>query len=207
VAARPAGEEASLRNESYRQGVAELPYPEPPLADERVLLRPWVELEVPAALLARENAAGELGWPDEALFTAQDARRFFLEQENARRAGEELHFAFVDPASPTKVLGGGSLYAIDRRHGRAAVGYWVLPEARGHGIATHAVRLLARHAFEGLQVARLELTCGPENEASKRVAEHCGFTREGVLRSHIAHAAGRRDTVIYSLLAGELVAA
>jgi hypothetical protein len=52
--------------------------------------------------------------------------------------------------------------------------------------------------------ARLELTCGPDNEASQRVAERCGFVREGLLRSHIPFKAARRDTVIYSLLPGEL---
>ncbi len=183
----------------------ELRYPDRPLADEVVLLRPWAELEVPAALLARGESVDQLEWPDEASITARAARRFFLEQEEARRRGEELHFAFVEPASPARVIGGGSLYAIERGHGRASIGYWVLPEARGHGIATHAVRLLARHAFAKLEIARLELTCGPENEASQRVAEHCGFTREGVLRAHIPYRGGRRDTVMFSLLAGELL--
>lgn len=182
----------------------DLRYPDEPLADEVVLLRPWAELEVPAALLARSEAVDDLEWPDEASITAQAARRFFLEQEEARRRGEELHFAFVEPTSPARVIGGGSLYAIERSHGRASVGYWVVPEARGHGIATHAVRLLARHAFAELDIARLELTCGPENEASQRVAEHCGFTREGVLRAHIPYRGGRRDTVMFSLLTGEL---
>jgi RimJ/RimL family protein N-acetyltransferase len=75
---------------------------------------------------------------------------------------------------------------------------------RGHGAATRAVRLLARWAFDDLGIARLELTCGPDNTASQRVAERCGFTREGVLRSHMPFKGGRRDTVMFSLLPGEL---
>jgi RimJ/RimL family protein N-acetyltransferase len=51
---------------------------------------------------------------------------------------------------------------------------------------------------------RLELTRGPDNEASQHVAEHCGFSREGLLRSHVPFKGARRDSVIYSLLAGEL---
>lgn len=187
--------------------MSELRFPDPPLADAVVLLRPWAELDVPAALIERSDASVDrFQWPHDARYTEADARQFFIEQEQARLRGEELHFAFVTPASPSEVLGGGSLYAVDPRHGRAAVGYWLAPQARGHGIATHAVRLLARHAFEKLEIARLELTCAPDNLASQRVAERCGFTREGVLRSHIPYKGGRRDTVIYSLLAGELAA-
>src|SRR5215211_5105964 len=54
------------------------------------------------------------------------------------------------------------------------------------------------------RLARLELTCGPDNRASQGVAERCGFTREGVLRSHMPFKGTRRDTVVFSLLPGEL---
>jgi RimJ/RimL family protein N-acetyltransferase len=57
-----------------------------------------------------------------------------------------------------------------------------------------------------LQVDRLELLTDPDNAASQRVAEKVGFRREGVLRSHVSHPDGRRrDSVIFSLLPGELV--
>ncbi len=53
-------------------------------------------------------------------------------------------------------------------------------------------------------LGRLELTCGPDNHASQGVADRCGFTREGVLRSHTPFKGGRRDTVVFGLLPGEL---
>ena len=56
-----------------------------------------------------------------------DARGYFVEQEQARLRGEELHFAFVEPADDHVVLGGGSLYDIDFEQSRAAVGYWLAP--------------------------------------------------------------------------------
>lgn len=68
----------------------------------------------------------------------------------------------------------------------------------------HSVRLLARWAFAGLGVVRLELTCVPDNVASLRVAERCGFVREGILRSHVPFKEGRRDTVIFGLLPDEI---
>ena len=103
------------------------------------------------------------------------------------------------------MLGGASLSHVDREQGagaRSASGS--APAARGRGVATRAVRLIARWAFAELRLARLELTCAPDNDAAQRVAERCGFTREGVLRSHMPFKGGRRDTVVFGLLPGEL---
>jgi RimJ/RimL family protein N-acetyltransferase len=66
------------------------------------------------------------------------------------------------------------------------------------------VRLLARWAFDDLGLARVTLTCAPDNHASQRVADRCGFSREGVLRSHMPFKGARRDTVVFGLLPGEL---
>ena len=64
--------------------------------------------------------------------------------------------------------------------------------------------LLARWAFDDLGIARVALTCAPDNSASQRVAERCGFSREGVLRSHMPFKDLRRDTVVFGLLPDEL---
>jgi RimJ/RimL family protein N-acetyltransferase len=179
--------------------------PTPPLADEVVLLRPWREADVPAKLMAfGDPVVQRFSWPRTTPYTEDDARSFFVEQEQARLRGEEVCFALAEPSDDEVVLGGGSLYDVDREQGRAAVGYWLAPEARGRGVVTHAVRLVARWVFEELGAARLELTCGPDTHASQRVAERCGFVCEGVLRSHVPFKGGRRDTVVFSLLPGEL---
>ena len=184
--------------------MAELWFPVPPLADDVVLLRPWREADVPGKLLAFSDPVMQrFSWRTTP-FTETDARDDFAEQEEARLRGEELNFALVEPHDQDVVLGGVSLYKVRLDHGRAAVGYWLAPGARGRGAATHAVRLLARWVFAELGLARLELTCGADNEASQHVAERCGFSREGLLRSHVPFKGARRDSVIYSLLPGEL---
>jgi RimJ/RimL family protein N-acetyltransferase len=55
------------------------------------------------------------------------------------------------------------------------VGYWLLPEARGHGLATRAVRLVVTWAFDALSVAEVGLRAAPANAASRGVAERAGF--------------------------------
>lgn len=126
------------------------------------------------------------------------------DQEKARLRGEQIDFALADLSDPTLLLGGASLNGVNRDEARAALGYWLTPAARGRGVASRAVRLLACWAFETLKLARLEITCGPDNPASQLAAQRCGFTREGLLRSHMSFKAGRRDTVMFSLLRGEL---
>jgi RimJ/RimL family protein N-acetyltransferase len=184
--------------------VAELGFPVPPLASDVALLRPWRDADVPGMVMAfSDPAMRRFSWRT-APYTEADARDSLAEREEARLRGEGLHFALVEPHDQDVVLGSVSLDEVRLDQGRAAVGYWLAPEARGRGAATHAVRLLAQWAFAELRLARLELTCGPDNEASQHVAERCGFFREGVLRSHVPFKEARRDSVIYSLLPGEL---
>jgi RimJ/RimL family protein N-acetyltransferase len=184
--------------------MAELWFPVPPLADDVVLLRPWDEADLPGIVLAfSDPVMRRFSWRTTA-YTETDARDYFAEQEEARLRGEGLSFALVEPRDQDVVLGAISLQEVRLDQGCAAVGYWLAPEARGRGAATRAVRLLARWAFAELGLARLELTCGPDNEASQRIAERCGFSREGLLRSHVPFKGARRDSVIYSLLPGEL---
>ena len=99
----------------------------------------------------------------------------------------------------------GSIGMGVNRNRTGHVGYWCAREARGRGVVTRALRLLSRYGFEELGLLRMELVTDPDNVASQRVAEKVGYRREAVLRSHLDHPDGRRrDSVLFSLLPGEL---
>jgi RimJ/RimL family protein N-acetyltransferase len=117
----------------------------------------------------------------------------------------EVGFAIVGPLDPGHLLGGGSLYEVEREQRRAAVGYWLAPAARGRGYATAAVRLAAGWALApargdigGLGLDRLQLTCAPDNAASRAVAERAGFAYEARLRDHVSFKGGRRDSLVFA---------
>jgi RimJ/RimL family protein N-acetyltransferase len=187
-----------------RLDIAELWFPVPPLAGGVVLLRPWHKADVRGMVLAFSDPVMQrFSWRTTP-YTETDARDYFAEQEEASLRGDALNFALVEPHDQDVVLGGVSLHEVRLDQGCPAVGYWLAPGARGRGAATHAVPLLARWAFAELGLARLELTCGPDNVASQHVAERCGFSREGLLRSHVPFKGARRDSVINGLLPGEL---
>jgi RimJ/RimL family protein N-acetyltransferase len=98
---------------------------------------------------------------------------------HAWQAGRWYGFAITRVGSPV-FLGRVGLDRItaDRT---ANVGYWVRTSQTGRGIATAAVRLVARFGFEDLGLRRLELLIAVDNPASRRVAEKAGATFEGVL--------------------------
>ena len=61
------------------------------------------------------------------------------------------------------------------------LGYWVAPDARGHGYAAEASRVLAAFAFAHGR-PRVRLACDARNLASARTALAAGFRFEGVAR-------------------------
>jgi RimJ/RimL family protein N-acetyltransferase len=182
-----------------------LPFPEPPLTDGTVLLRAWHEAdEAQRHAGFADPLCQQFSWSPATPFTEEHTRAAFAQDEEGRLAGESLNLAVTDAAHTGVIWGGTSIYDVDPRSASASVGYWLAPQARGRGIATRTLRLLSAWALGQLAVERLTLTCAPDNAASQRVALRCGFVREGVLRSHLPFQGARRDTMIFSLLPGEL---
>ncbi|MFJ6195325.1 GNAT family N-acetyltransferase [Micromonospora sp. NPDC092111] len=117
-------------------------------------------------------------------------------------AGGSADFALLDAA--TGALAGGCALVYDEpATGQAMLGYSLLPEARGRGLTTRAVRLLAGWAFGTAGLARLWAGTAPQNAASQRVLERAGFRREGLMRGRLPahHDSTRPDTILWARLA------
>ena len=97
-------------------------------------------------------------------------------------------------------LGFVALVRIEKEERQAEAGYVLTEAARGRGAATAALRLVSEWAFRVAGMERLELHIDPTNESSIRVAERCGYMREGVLRSLYFKEGRRSDTAVYSRL-------
>ncbi len=98
--------------------------------------------------------------------------------------------------------GGAVFHHLDAERAIVEIGYWLFPAARGRGVATPSARLLAEHAF-ALGVLRVEAYVNVGNDASDRVLQRAGFTREGVVRSLPRPDGTRVDKTLWSLLPGE----
>jgi RimJ/RimL family protein N-acetyltransferase len=127
------------------------------------------------------------------------ARTWLERYEEGRAAENREAFAVVDDAG--EFLGLALAPEIDRDTATAELGYAVTPGARGRGVASEALRQLTEWAFGQQGMVRLELLISVDNPASKKVAERCGYVREGVLRSSYVKPGRREDTEIWSRLA------
>ena len=61
------------------------------------------------------------------------------------------------------------------------IGYGILDEFQGHGYATEAVTLAVEWAFSQPGVLAVEAETDPDNIASQRVVEKCGFKATGTI--------------------------
>jgi ribosomal-protein-alanine N-acetyltransferase len=75
---------------------------------------------------------------------------------------------------------------------------------RGHGRATEAVTLMTRYLFGRLKANRIRLIIHPDNHASLRVAEKCGFKHEGTARGAWYHQGVNHDIEVYAILHDEV---
>ncbi|MGW1158790.1 GNAT family N-acetyltransferase [Streptomyces sp. NPDC002519] len=120
-----------------------------------------------------------------------DARRSLRSKAVGAANGTSASYRITDAASGT-TLGNMSVGMIDHALSVARVGYWVLPEARGQGVAARALAVAAHWALTDLGLNRLELGHALGHEASCRIAERCGFRYEGTMRGAMFES-GRRD--------------
>jgi RimJ/RimL family protein N-acetyltransferase len=118
--------------------------------------------------------------------------------EAGRRDGTRVAFAAVDGEGA--FLGLALAPEIDREDGQVELGYVVAPAARGRGVATRMLDLHTRWAFEETGALRLVLIIDVANPASERVAERCGYVREGVMRSIALKNGVRIDAGLWSRL-------
>ena len=179
-------------------GASALPLPDPPLGDQVVSLRSWAASDLPDLVAGVDATVHRFRYS--VPHSEAEARSWLDLAESDRRRGRRLELAVLDRAAQSPV-GSVSIWDIDPLHRSAMISYWMGPAGRGRGLTTHAVGLLADWAFGELGLERLTAEVELENHASQRLAERCGFVREGRLRNHHKRRDGTRvDSLLYGLV-------
>jgi [ribosomal protein S5]-alanine N-acetyltransferase len=168
--------------------------------DRDLSLRPWSVRDAPTIVAAYADPV--MGyWHSRTVDSEVEARALIERWLSAWSAGSGANWAVVRTVSAGgegNVLGGMALGRIDTGLGCGECAYWILPAARGGGVATRALGALANWAFADAGFHRLSLIHSTSNDASCRVATKAGFAPEGVERSSILHADGWHDMHVHA---------
>ena len=113
-----------------------------------------------------------------------------------RASGDRLDFTVTEAGSDVSV---GAVIASRRHRDNYEVAYLAGPAGRGRGVMVRAVRLVCDWLF-AQGVGRIEIRTHPGNAPSQRLAERCGFQREGRERRSIWLHGRREDAILWSLL-------
>jgi ribosomal-protein-serine acetyltransferase len=151
-------------------------------------VEPWLEV-LPAEAAHAEALADLIGRniehlgrylpPVAEVHTPEAARAHLADVVGKMARGELLQWHLFADGALCGVL---RLNYFEPLHRKAALSYFLGAEHQGRGIVTRAARVVLGYAFEQLNLHRIELRCDTRNQASMRVAERLGFTREGELR-------------------------
>jgi len=174
--------------------------PDPPLAGVQAALRPF---RVGDAAAIAESCRD----PDIPRFTmmpeamTEDQARQWVERGLEWWPRGLARFAVTVP--PSDECAGQIGIQFDFAARRAEAFYWLDRRVRGRGIAVEALSLVTEWAFQDYGIVRVQLVTHLDNERSQRVAERCGFSREGVLRAWEPVKDEQPDVVMWSRLVND----
>ena len=170
---------------------------------DELMLRPPVDEDVDLiAPVFRDPAiGGEAGLAPWDATTLRIVMREQLPEMVAR--GLMSPYVIVE-AGTGRVLGGMTIHHFDPLRDAIEVGYWLLLDARGRGVATRGVRAVAEHGFAN-GIDRVEAHVRVGNVASERVVERAGFHREGVKRRFLRRGGEpeKHDATLFARLADD----
>lgn len=167
---------------------------------EGLLLRPWEDRDADVFFGAYRDPEIQR-WHTRQPASVGQVLEWF---EQYRRAWQhETGASWAVTRGGGEVLGRMAMGSVDLEDGVAGCAYWVLPAARGAGVASGALTAMSAWALGEAGFHRLYLDHSTRNHASCRVAVKSGFLLEGTKRSDAVHADGRHDMHLHARIRGD----
>ena len=174
---------------------------------ERMILRPPVHADYRAWADLRDESADflkpwEPAWSADHLTRKGFVNRVYWANRSIAQ-GTALPL-FLERRTDMRLLGAITLDNIRRGPAQAGtIGYWIGASYARQGFMREALTAVVHHAFEVLDLSRLESACLPENTASRGLLEKCGYKYEGVAQSYLQINGRWRNHVLYANLRGD----
>jgi RimJ/RimL family protein N-acetyltransferase len=175
--------------------------PQPVLAaGSGLLLRPWKPDDAPAFLAAYQDPEIR-HWHTRQPRTEDQVRTWF--DQYRQNWLQETGASWAVTHDSDEVIGRIAIGNVNLDDGVCGCAYWVVPAARGMGVASRALTTLSAWALDEARFHRLYLDHSTRNQASCRVATTAGFRLEGTKRSDAIHSDGRHDMHLHARIRGD----
>lgn len=141
----------------------------------------------------------ESRWPPDSLTRGAFARR--LKRHVREHEVGSGHYFLIFRVEDGALVGGINI--VNVRGGivqSGTLGYWIGAPFARRGYMTDALHAMLRFAFDDLSLNRVEAACLPDNVASRRLLEKCGFAREGYARQFLRIDGRWQDHLTFAIL-------
>lgn len=91
------------------------------------------------------------------------------------------------------------MWNLNEEENKAEVGYELLPDFQGKGIAQEALSAVITFGFEVMKLKTIEAYTHKENLKSTKLLEKFNFKRDLAAESKIDFSVDNQDTVVFSL--------
>ena len=125
-----------------------------------------------------------------------EAEKVFLRQNREKRRNNTVYnFSVIYKG---QLVGGVGVRINQSLKHVGEVGYFIDCDYWGKGIAPAAVKLIEEFSFGHLQLTRIEILMLKKNKASQRVAEKCGYQKEGTQKGKLLFNGKPHDAYLYA---------
>ncbi|WP_177192107.1 GNAT family N-acetyltransferase [Chitinophaga arvensicola] len=138
------------------------------------------------------------------LETREDLEKYIRKALADREAGVSMPFAIFDKEA-NRFAGSTRYMEMVLPHKRVEIGStWITPALHGSGLNKAMKFAMLQHAFEVMELNRVEFKTDELNTQSRNAILSLGCTQEGIFRRHMITSTGRvRNTVYFSLVKEE----
>ena len=174
------------------------------LENDRVLLRPLVVEDFEFLLPYSINEPTLWQYSLTPANGAENLKKY-IDFALEKREKKDCYPFIVFDKQTQKYAGSTRFYDYQSTHNTVQLGYtWYGSDFWGTGLNQNCKYLLLTHAFDVLEIDRVEFRADFNNKRSIAAMQRLGCTEEGVLRSNCAAGDGnRRDSIILSILKKE----
>lgn len=129
------------------------------------------------------------------------AKPWLSEAIDEMAKGLQIAFVTIDKKSNT-VIGSTRLFRFNEKDRAIEIGHtFITPKFQRSYVNSHAKYLMLRHAFEQLNITRVEICTHENNSQSRNAIARIGGHFEGILRKHRQAPNGTyRNTALFSII-------